>query len=114
MALRVWERSVFGELPYVLLEEIALDRGAYRDLVLCFLGAESGSARGHQKAADLVALPFAIFGTRSCLCSSLPHLLTTLIVSGPCAETKSLNLESLASSSMQASPYSTALFPGQP
>jgi hypothetical protein len=52
-------------------------------------------------------------GSHSCFCSSEPNLWIADMAREPWTETKVLRPESPASTSMQASPYSTALLPAQ-
>src|SRR5918997_5342380 len=68
-------------------------------------------AVGSVRPKQPIASPRAIFGSHSCFCSSEPNLWNDDMAREPWTETKVLRPESPASSSMQASPYSTALLP---
>ena len=79
-----------------------------------FMLAGSEPAVGSVRPKHPIASPLAIRGSHSCFCSSDPKLEMALMASEPCTLTKVLKPESPASSSMQASPYSTALLPAHP
>ncbi len=70
----------------------------------------SGSVSPKQPSAS----PVAIRGSHSCFCSSLPQRWMAYIASEPCTETSERMPESEASSSRQASPYSTDDIPAHP
>ena len=61
-----------------------------------------------------IASPEAIRGSHCCLCSSEPQRQMANMASEPCTDTSERRPESHASSSSQATPYSTAPRPAQP
>ena len=69
-----------------------------------------GSVRPKQPTAS----PAAMAGSQACFCSSEPHAWIAVMASEPWTEANVRRPVSPASSSRQASPYSTALRPGQP
>ncbi len=70
----------------------------------------SGSVRPKHPSSS----PVAMRGSQRCFCSSEPQLQIANIDSEPCTDTRLRMPESPASSSMQASPYATALAPAHP
>ena len=74
------------------------------------LEPKSGSVSPKQP----IASPAAIRGSQRVFWSSLPNLQIAYMASDPCTETMLRTPESPASSSMQASPYETALAPAHP
>jgi hypothetical protein len=76
--------------------------------------AGSLPAVGSVSPKQPISSPAAMPGSHRCLCSSDPNLEIALIAREPCTETNVRMPESPASSSIAASPYSTALRPGHP
>jgi hypothetical protein len=70
---------------------------------------KSGSVRPKQPMTS----PLAIWGSHRCFCSWEPQWWMANMASDPWTEAKLRAPESPASSSIQASPYSTALIPAQ-
>jgi hypothetical protein len=69
-----------------------------------FMLAGSEPAVGSVRPKQPMASPRAMGGSQRSFCSSEPNLWIALIASDPCTETKVLNPESPASSSMHARP----------
>ena len=76
--------------------------------------AGSLPAVGSVRPKQPISSPAAIPGSQRCFCSSEPNLWIALIAREPWTLTKVRTPESPASSSIAASPYSTALRPAQP
>ncbi len=97
---------------HILVPESTQSSPLSRALVRMLAGSEpkSGSVRPKQP----IARPAAISGSHCRFCSSEPNAWIARIASEPWTETKLRSPESAASSSMQATPYATAVEPVQP
>ena len=76
--------------------------------------AGSLPAVGSVSPKQPISSPAAMPGNHRCFCSSVPNFAIALMASDPCTETNVRMPESPASSSIAASPYSTAERPAQP
>ena len=97
---------------HILVPSSTQSSPSWRALVRMPAGFDpkSGSVRPKQPMAS----PAAIAGSHCSRCSSVPYAWIAYMASEPCTDTSERMPESTASSSVQASPYATALVPAQP